>query len=276
MATPNQEQIDYWNDKAGETWAQEYPKLDRMFTPLTDALIDAAAPKSGDRAVDIGCGCGETSLRLAERGGAVWGVDISQPMIEVARSRASGLANVAFSRADASTQTFTPDHQIVISRFGVMFFDDPVAAFANIRTALTKDGRLAFLCWQLPERNPWISQAAEAVQQYSDEPILPPDPTAAGPFAFGVADYTRSVLEDAGFSNVKLQPVELSLTLGENLDEALRFQSRIGPPARVLATLDDTNRAQALESLQEVLSAATDASGAVSMDAACWLVTANS
>jgi ubiquinone/menaquinone biosynthesis C-methylase UbiE len=168
MSSDNHEQIEYWNGRAGETWVAAQEQLDAMLAPISDALVERAEVMSGERAVDVGCGCGDTTLALAARGATVWGIDISEPMLNRARARAPAGAKVAFARTDAATQAFTPDHELVFSRFGVMFFADPHGAFRNLRTALTEGGRVCFVCWQAPQLNPWMAIAGRAVQ-----PLLP-------------------------------------------------------------------------------------------------------
>ncbi len=121
----NQEQVDYWNGQAGETWVRAQARLDAMLKPLSDVALAKAAATAGERVIDVGCGCGATSIALAEGGAAVWGIDISAPMLAHAKARTKQLDHVAFAQADAATQTLTPDHDLIFSRFGVMFFDDP-------------------------------------------------------------------------------------------------------------------------------------------------------
>src|SRR5262249_9342980 len=160
---PNAEQITYWNEKSGPKWVTEQARLDRMIAPFGAEARTALAPKAGEHIVDVGCGCGETSLQLGRHvtaSGGVHGVDISQPMLARARQRAAaaGHAHVRFTPADAQTHAFPCEGaDAIFSRFGVMFFADPVAAFANLRQALRSDGRLAFVCWQPMPANPWMA-----------------------------------------------------------------------------------------------------------------------
>ncbi len=215
------EQIEFWNGKAGETWVQAAARTDRLLAPISQLAIERAAPVAGERVIDIGCGCGTTSLEIADQGAQVWGVDISEPMLALAKKRAGDRTDLAFSRADAAEQAFTPDHQLVFSRFGVMFFDEPAAALANIRTGLVPGGRLCFVCWQAPKLNPWMSVGGQAVAPYLPKPETPPDPKAPGPFAFAEKGYLRSLLQIAGFSGIRIDSITPTLHLADNVDEAM-------------------------------------------------------
>ncbi len=135
----NDEQIEYWNGKAGQTWVRSMDRIDGMMAPITQALLARAAVAPGERAVDVGCGCGSTTLALAQRGALVFGIDVSEPMLALAKERATGLQGIAFRRTDAATQPFTPDHELVFSRFGVMFFANPSTRSSNLRTGLTAE-----------------------------------------------------------------------------------------------------------------------------------------
>ena len=240
MSSENAEQAEFWNGRMGTAWVNVEDYIDRMMAPLTAVALDAVNAKAGDRIIDIGCGCGTTSLSLGASGAEVWGVDISTAMIDRAKEKDNTAGNVAFSVADAASQAYSADHSLAFSRFGVMFFADPVKAFANIRSALVPSGRLVFLCWQLPAANPWLSIAGAALQPFQPADAPPPDPEAPGPFRFGVPEYTQEVLSSAGFTNIKLQAVVKDLHLGDTVDEVMRFQSNIGPLSGLLETLDES------------------------------------
>ncbi|MEX2489794.1 MAG: class I SAM-dependent methyltransferase [Pseudomonadales bacterium] len=268
----NEEQIEYWNSEAGETWVEVQERIDGIISELTERAINAADPRPGERALDIGCGCGTSTLALAERGAMVHGVDISQPMLARAKERAQGLDNVAFTQADAATQPFTPDHQLVFSRFGVMFFSDPVTAFTNINSALASDGRLYFICWQSPQNNPWMSVAGAAIQPFLPEPEVPPDPRAPGPFAFADPAYVKDILSAAGFSDIEMEGMTAEVNLG-TLEEAMSFLRRLGPPARALKELHGDPQERALAAAQEALAAYLTEDG-LRLGSAAWLVSA--
>lgn len=273
LQTTNDEQIEYWNGPAGQSWVAAQVQLDRMLAPVSTALLDMSAPRQGQRAVDVGCGCGDTALALARQGAAVWGIDISEPMLALARSRSGDVPNVAFSRVDAATASFTPDHELMISRFGVMFFADPFAAFSNLRTALTSEGRLCFVCWQSPRLNPWVAIAGKAVQPFLPEPDVQPDPRAPGPFAFADADYLQDILTRAGFADVAIEPFTPTLHLADDLDGAMAFLQQVGPLSRALAELDGDDQTAALHAAREAMAAHTTDKG-LDLGAACWLVSA--
>ena len=271
----NDAQREFWNGKSGQIWVESQQRLDAMFTPITELAIERCAVQAGERVIDVGCGCGGTSFALAAQGAAVWGVDISQPMIEHARARAARedlAGEVAFSVADAAVQSYTADHQLVFSRFGVMFFDDPIAAFTNIRTALSAQGRLVFVCWQPPGKNPWMSVAGRAIQPYLP-PQETPDPRAPGPFAFADADWVHEILTSAGFSDLRIDPITPTLKLAQDLDEAMQFQAKVGPLARMLDELDEAGRVKAEAAAREALSEYLTEDG-LFLGSSCWLVSA--
>ncbi|HSG91729.1 MAG TPA: methyltransferase domain-containing protein [Pseudomonadales bacterium] len=269
----NAAQDEYWNGQAGLTWVEAQDRLDAMLAPISRQVLERAAAQAGERVVDIGCGCGDTTLALAATGAAVWGIDLSAAMLARAKARAAGIAHVGFTRADAATRAFTPDHELLFSRFGVMFFEDPVAAFANLRTALTADGRLCFVCWQAPRENAWMAIAGRAVQPFLPEPETPPDPRAPGPFAFADPAYVTGVLTDAGFVDVALEAITPVLHLADDLDAAMRFQGEVGPVARALSELEGPQREAALDAARTALAAHMTDAG-LDLGAACWIVTA--
>lgn len=272
----NEEQIEYWNGKAGATWVEAQDRIDRTLSDLSAQALAKAAPQAGERVLDIGCGCGTTTVAIAEAGATVTGVDISAPMLALARERTAGLANVSFEQLDASDAVLTNDHDLVFSRFGVMFFSDPVAAFANLGTALKPDGRMTFMCWQAPAKNPWMSTAGRIVQPLlaAANPDAPaPDPKAPGPFAFADREYVQHILDGAGFSDVIFDVAEASVTLGQTVEEAMTYQSQIGPLSRALAELEGEARDAALAAVRETFEQLMTPDGLV-LGAAAWVVSA--
>lgn len=268
----NQGQKDYWNGAAGETWVESQERLDKLLGPLSDIAIERAAPRPGERVIDVGCGCGTTSAQLARCGAAVWGIDISEPMLAHAKARFKGTENLGFSIADAVAQRFTPDHQLMFSRFGVMFFDDPVAAFRNLRTALEAEGWLVFLCWQEAAKNQWLSVAGRAVQPFLSPPAAP-TPSGPDPFAFADTQYVTSILNQSGFRDIQFDSLTPQLHLADDLEGAIRFQTRVGPLARVLGELEGEVRDKALDAARGALAAHLTPDG-LKLKAAAWLVTA--
>src|SRR4051794_36215939 len=211
LMTRNAQQFEYWNGPAGERWSKAQDRIDHHLGLITEALLGLASPREGERILDIGCGGGTTALLLRERvgpDGAVTGIDISAPNLALARARAhAGMADVMFLDADAATYEFVPVFDLALSRFGVMFFDDPAAAFANLRKALVKDGRLVFVCWRTFKENEWAFAPYQAALG-----LLPPqepmDPHAPGPFAFADRERLLSVLEQAGLQDIRIKPLD--------------------------------------------------------------------
>jgi SAM-dependent methyltransferase len=272
----NAAQIEYWNASAGETWAQFQEALDRQVEPLGLAAMDQLRPGEGEHILDIGCGCGQTSLALAARvrpTGSVVGVDISKPMLDVAfrRQRTADL-QVTFRNLDA--QTGDIGHKLfdaAYSRFGVMFFSDPVAAFVNIRKSLKPFGRLAFVCWRSPNQNPWMQAPLQAALPLLP-PLAPSDPMAPGPFAFADSSRVRSILADAGYRSVTINPFDADIG-GADLDQALKLALRIGPLGRALREHPEF-ASKVSEAVRDLLSKHLTSNG-VRMAAAVWIVLAS-
>lgn len=218
-----------------EPWVAFRPALDAMLEPLGDAVLARTAPSPGDRVLDVGCGCGSTTLELAELvgpSGEVVGIDVSGPMLDVARHAAAdhGATNVSFVEGDAGTHPFEPDaYDVIFSRLGVMFFEEPDAAFANLHRALRRDGRLGFVCWRSLEDNGWTTEPRDAVA--SIVPLPPPPPAdAPGPFSLGSEERIRLLLSTAGFVEVVIEPHDEPLLIGRgHVEEAIEFYLRLLP-----------------------------------------------
>lgn len=269
---PNAQQVAYWNEQAGPTWAAEHVALDRQLAPLGQRVMAELDLSAGRRILDVGCGAGETTLALAAKGAEVVGVDISRPLLEVARRRAGGSASVTFVEADAQTHPFpAASFDAVFSRFGVMFFADPAAAFANLRRALKPGGKLAFVCWRSPDENPILAAPLAAALQYVPAPPPPADPTAPGPFAFADADRVRGVLQRAGFTEVATTPHDAKIG-GNDLDTALSLSLKIGPLGSILREHPDKREA-VTDAVRELL-ARHDGPDGVMLDSATWIVVA--
>src|SRR6202165_1808175 len=210
----NADQIAYWNGPGGQHWAARQQTQDALLAPVSDILIDRAKAKAGERIVDVGCGCGATSVALAQRvgpAGHVLGIDISAPMLVRARQIAPAGLPVDFVLADATVYPFEPaSFDLLVSRFGVMFFADPALSFANMRRGLRPSARLVFACWREPRENPWLMTRLQAV--YKHAPKLPqPGPEDPGPFAFASEARVTRILREAGFSGIAMEPHNLSL-----------------------------------------------------------------
>ena len=271
---PNAGQAAYWNEQAGPTWAELQSPLDRQLAPLGARAIEALAPQPGERILDIGCGAGAASLDLARAVGAsgsVLGVDLSRPLLDIARKRAEGLANVRFEEADAQAYPFEPaSFNAAFSRFGVMFFSDPPAAFANIRRALKPGGRLAFVCWRDPALNPVMTLAMTAALAHV-EPPPPPQPGAPGPFAFADPDRVRAILEAAGFLDVSLTPFETKIGSGD-LETTVGLSMRVGPLGALLRE-NPGKRDAVIGAVRDAYRQHEGPDG-VKLDSATWIVAA--
>jgi SAM-dependent methyltransferase len=278
---PNSDQIQYWNGAPGEAWRRRHELLERQLGDVGRLAMDAAAVAPGERVLDVGCGCGSTSLELARRvgsGGSVTGIDVSGHLIVEARTRAtqSGLEPVGFLLADAQTVDLAVESiDLVYSRFGVMFFEHPAAAFANLRRSVRPGGRVAFVCWQGLERNPWMAAPLGAAARHLTLPA-PPPPGAPGPFAFADPNRVRGILQDAGFDHVDLGDWSGPLSLaGGKLSDAVELLFEIGPLGRILRETGagPETRERLEETLRDLL-LQYDTPEGLRMPAACWIVTA--
>ena len=282
-ATPapdgNAAQIAYWNDRAAGNWTALQERLDAVFAPLTHDALRAAAAAPGERVIDVGCGCGATILALAERvapTGHVTGLDVSEPMAARARERIAGAglgAEVLVS--DATSHPFPrADADLMFSRFGVMFFADPVAAFANLRRAMRPGGRLLFAAWRPLADNAWFSVPLEAARPLLP-PQPPPEPDAPGPFAFADADRVRAILAAAGWAHVAAERRDVPMPIAGpgQLAEATDFATRVGALARLLDGEDTDLRSRVRQAVAAAL-AAHDGPGGITLGGSIWLVSA--
>jgi len=274
----NTDQIAYWNGPNGQRWTDRQAEQDVLLAPVSKALFDRARARAGERIIDVGCGCGSTSLALAEQvgpSGFVLGVDISGPMLARARERAPRGAPVDFVQADASDYPFDPQSfDLLVSRFGVMFFAEPAASFANLRRALRPSGRLAFACWREPRDNPWMMAPLQAIYQHV--PRLPPvGPEDPGPFAFASQERVNRILGEAGYKAVEMEPVGLSLdiAIGRGLEAAVKAALQIGPASRALDGHSPETRAAASQSVKETLTPYVRGQS-VPLPGSIWIVTA--
>ena len=273
--TANEDQIKFWNEKAGQNWTTLQARMDANMAPIGDAALAFTQAKPGMAVLDVGCGTGATSLALAGAGAKVTGLDISKPMLALARERAAkaGLT-ISFVEADASQASFQPDYDLLFSRFGVMFFDAPVAAFANMRKALKPGGRMAFVCWRTPPENPWALGPLMAAKPFLPQQP-PPDPLAPGPFAFANPDRLEDILTQSGFSDIRIEKLDSVMPVGTDLGLAASQTLQIGPLSRAVGEVDDATRAAIVKAVQGALAKFVRPDGEIALPAACWLVAAN-
>src|SRR5205823_12473904 len=256
----NADQIAFWNGVAGQHWTDRQPMQDVLLAPVSQILIDRTGAKAGERILDVGCGCGATTIALAERvapSGFVFGIDISVPMLSRARQVAPQGLPLDFVLADATVYPFEPaSFDLLASRFGVMFFAKPAVSFANLHRALLPSGRLVFACWREPRENPWMMAPLQAVYQHV--PKLPPQgPEDPGPFAFASEERVHRILRAAGFTGIAMEacPLSLDIAIGRGLDAAVQGALEIGPAHRALDGQPEELRQAAVHSIREALAA---------------------
>jgi SAM-dependent methyltransferase len=279
--TANEEMGRYWNEEGGTTWADEADRFEGQLAEIGDALLALAAPQPGERVLDVGCGPGSTTLAAAEAvgpEGAVLGLDVSAPLARLGEQRAAdaGLANTTFLVADAQT-TDVSEHgpfDLLLSRFGVMFFDDPTAAFTNLRSALRPGARVAFACWKDFFSNPWMSVPMVAALEH-----LPPpphlDPDAPGPWAFADDARVTRILTEAGFGDVRCESFEGDLILagGGGAEDVYGFLTR-SSLGRTLLVQDDESTAELVEASVLAALRQHETPEGVRLPFASWLVSA--
>jgi SAM-dependent methyltransferase len=274
----NAAQAEYWTSVAGPKWTDHQEHQDQVLRPVSDRLIAAAKPKPGDHVIDVGCGCGATTIQFAERvgpAGAVLGLDVSAPMLARARERAPQDLPITLALADATVHDVTSHAaDLVVSRFGVMFFADPAKSFANLRKGLKPDGRLVFACWREPKQNPWLILPLREAAKHAP-PLPETNPEDPGPFAFASEARVRRILSDAGFADIVLEPQDLELDIagGRGLDTGVKAAMTIGPTSRMLDGQSDAVRAAATTDIRKALAAHTRGDS-VPLGAAIWMVTA--
>lgn len=257
MSVPNLDQRAAWDGDSGARWARDADRRDRVLAPIAELLLRCARIQAGDVVVDIGCGCGTTTHAAADATGAAGsarGVDLSRPMLEVARSRASGSnrAAIEFTHGDAQVDPLGGPYDIAISRFGTMFFDDPVVAFANIASHMRGRGRLCIATWQPLANNDWLVVPGAALLDFAD---LPDQADASGPGMFAQSDPSQiaSVLASAGWDDVTTTPHSVPITIGTDVDDAVDYLAKSGPGRSMVEAVPPERIQEALAAVRETL-----------------------
>jgi SAM-dependent methyltransferase len=262
-----------WSGRVGDVWAEEQRRTDRTFEPVDEALVAAAVAAvqgiAAPRILDIGCGAGTTSFSLAARlpEAEITGIDLSPALAKAAAARAADKPHCRFEQADATLWSGASGFDLLVSRHGVMFFDDPVAAFVHLRSLAEEDGRLAFSCFRSPKENVWASALAHLM------PGGPADPHAPGPFAFADRDRVGGILAQAGWRDAKANALDFGYVAGAGDDpvaDANDFFARIGPVSRAIRELDEAGRERLRAALDEQVRA-HHKDGVVSFPAAAWI-----
>ena len=277
MADANRDQIEFWSGAQGEKWVRLQDRIDRVMTPFSEAGLAALGDIAGKHCLDIGCGAGGTSLALAEAagdGGTVTGIDVSSPLLHRARERADWRKTMCFVQADAQDYGF-PDatFDIVFSRFGIMFFRDPVAAFANMRRASAPGARLIAIVWREPRENPWVMIPVSTAKAFVE---LPRRPAPGEPSQFQWADPALATgwLNEAGWRDCRFEPLDVALAVPGGPEAAADYLLQMGQAGRLLAEAGGDVLARAEAALAEKLRPHVVDGGVVKLAAACWTVSA--
>ena len=275
--TPNPRGAEFWNSTMGHSWVSQQAAISDVFTSVTSVSLDAVAAKPGEHVIDIGCGTGDTLLAFAKivgPSGSVLGVDVSVPMLGFAKHRAAeaGLGNVTCALADATSYAFEPRWaDLVYSRFGVMFFDDPTKAFTNIRSGMKAGGRLVFVCFRSMPESPWFRVPIEAARPHVP-PQPPVDPMAPGMFSLAREERLRGILTGAGFREMALKAIDVPIH-GKDTTQSMAFITQAGPLPALLENASDEQRTRATEAVRNALAANIGADGR-GLHVGLWLVSA--
>ncbi len=280
MPTDNTDQIAEWNGVLGRRWAESQSEIDRIVVPFGDAALRVAAPRAGERIIDLGCGCGDTSIELARRvgpHGSVLGVDVSRPMLKVARARAgpSAGAHLEFMEADASSAVMPLNTDLLFSRFGAMFFAEPVLALRHLRASIRARGRFVFACWRVPRDNPWAMAPLVAARKALGITPAPSDPHAPGPFAFADDARLRTLLSQAGFENIDVQRFDAPVFLGATPRAAAENAARLGPTSMLVRELGVECLPAIVAGVEVALQGLAAPNGEVSLNGSAWIVHAS-
>ena len=280
MSEVNKNQKDFWSGKGGDIWVERQNAMDTMLSPLGEAALNKLNFNEEENVLDIGCGCGHTTLNIAKRigpSGNVTGLDISEPMLKRAKESAfeMSITNTLFKCVDVQTEDLGDQiYSAAFSRFGVMFFEDSIAAFKNINKSLISGGYLSFVCWQSPAVNPWQSLFIQEVKKFLDLPS--PPPRSPGPFAFMESEYVSSILEESKFQDITIEghEAEVNMFSGRSLSDSVKDYIAINPVVtQMLKESSENQIAEIVNSGIEAFSPYYSAKGLI-FPSATWLVTA--
>ena len=280
MSEVNKNQKDFWSGKGGDIWVERQNAMDNMLSPLGEAALNKLNFNEEENVLDIGCGCGDTTLNIAKRIGPlgnVTGLDISEPMLKRAKESASemSITNTSFKCVDAQTEDLGDQiYSAAFSRFGVMFFEDSIAAFKNINRSLISGGCLSFVCWQSPAVNPWQSLFIQEIKKFLELPS--PPPRSPGPFAFMESEYVFSILEESKFQDINIEGYEAEVNMfsGRSLSDSVKDYISINPV--VTEMLRDSSEDQTTEIVNSAIEAFSPyySEKGLIFPSATWLVTA--
>ena len=233
MEDINSKQKEFWSGSGGDVWVDKQSEMDIMLNPLGTSAINKLDLSGVTKIIDIGCGCGATTLEIAQqlKSGEIIGVDISEPMLDKATQNASDLSllNASFQVLDVQVDDMPSDYEIAFSRFGVMFFEDPYQAFSNINNSLKENGQLCFVCWQNPSLNPWQSLSIQVIKEFLDLPS--PPAKSPGPFAFEDKNYIKEILDQSNFKDIEIDDNQEDIVMfsGKSIEEACEDYLTINP-----------------------------------------------
>ena len=233
MKDINSKQKEFWSGSGGYVWVDKQSEMDIMLNPLGTRAISKLDLSGVTKIIDIGCGCGATTLEIAQQleSGEIIGVDISEPMLDKATQNASdqSLSNASFQVLDVQVDDMPSDYEIAFSRFGVMFFEDPYQAFSNINNSLKENGLLCFVCWQNPSLNPWQSLSIQVIKEFLDLPS--PPAKSPGPFAFEDKNYIKDILDQSNFKDIEIDDNQEDIVMfsGKSIEEACEDYLTINP-----------------------------------------------
>ena len=279
MENINSKQKQFWSGAGGDVWVNKQSEMDIMLNPLGAKAIDKLDLNQETKILDIGCGCGATTLEIAKKinDGTITGVDISEPMLKRASQNAAALelSNINFQVLDVQVDEMpSNDFDIAFSRFGVMFFENPFEAFSNIYKSLKQDGQLSFVCWQNPALNPWQSLSIQVIKQFLDLPA--PPPKSPGPFAFEDKTYVQEILEKSNFKDIKIDDNQEDIIMfsGKSIQEACEDYLTINPVVtEMLKNSEEKLKEEVLAALIDQFSHFHNGDGLL-FPSATWIVTA--